>query len=72
MLIRDIAEVCVTLNRLEQDRRRSEEAKLMEAGILCEALKDEFGAHRSAIGTQYSIAFMQAHGRRFVFYIFGI
>jgi len=43
MLIRDTAEVCVTLNRLEQGRRRSDRTKLLDAQMLCEYLTDEFG-----------------------------
>lgn len=43
MLIRDVADVCVTLSRLEAGRRRSNRDKLIEAALLCEYLKDEFG-----------------------------
>lgn len=42
MLIRDLADVCVTLSRLEQGRRRSNREKLIESALLCEYLKDEF------------------------------
>ncbi len=42
MMIRDIADVSVTLNRLEQDRRRTDRQKLIDAGYLCEFLSDEF------------------------------
>ena len=42
MLIRDLADVCVTLSRLEQGRRRTNREKLIESALLCEYLKDEF------------------------------
>lgn len=42
MLIRDVADVCVTISRLEQGRRRSNREKLIDAAHLCECLKDEF------------------------------
>lgn len=41
MLIRDVADVCVTLNRLEQGRRRTDRTKLLDAQLLCEYLVDE-------------------------------
>lgn len=44
MTIRDIADVCVTLDRLEQNRRRDDRTKLLEAALLCEFLTDEFKA----------------------------
>ena len=47
MLIRDIADVCVTLNRVEQGRRRSEDKRHTEALLLVEFLKDEFSSMHS-------------------------
>jgi hypothetical protein len=46
MLIRDIADTCITLNRVEQGRRRSEGKKHDEAMMFITVLKDEFsGQH---------------------------
>lgn len=42
MMIRDVADVCVTLNRLEHGRRRSNRETLLDSALLCEYLKDEF------------------------------
>lgn len=42
MLIRDLADVGVTLTRLMQGRRRSVEKPMTDAGFLCEYLKEEF------------------------------
>lgn len=42
MLIRDLADVCVTLGRLEQGRRRTNRDKLIDSALLCEYLTDEF------------------------------
>jgi len=42
MIIRDLADICVTLSRLEQGRRRSDRQKLLDAALYCEFLTDEF------------------------------
>lgn len=41
MLIRDTADICVTLTRVEQGRRRSDGKKHVDALLLLEILKDE-------------------------------
>ena len=44
-VIRDVADVCVTLNRIEQGRRRLEDKKHTDALIFVEFLKHDFGPH---------------------------
>ena len=44
MLIHDLADVCVTLRRLEQGRKRPDEKKHTDAALLAEYLKEEFSA----------------------------
>jgi len=46
-VIRDVADVCVTLNRIEQGRRRLEDKKHTDALIFVEFLKHDFGNHPS-------------------------
>jgi hypothetical protein len=43
MIIRDVADVCVTLNRVEQGRRRLEEKKHTDVILLVDFLKGDFG-----------------------------
>ena len=41
MMIRDIADVCLTLSRLADGKTRTERIKLAEATLLCQHLRDE-------------------------------
>ena len=41
-IIRDLADICITLERIESGKRRSNEKKNLEATLACEYLKDEF------------------------------
>lgn len=43
LLVRDIADVVITLDRLIETRHRSDEAKILQAQIFCMRLSEEAG-----------------------------
>ncbi len=43
MIIRDLADVCVTLKRVTQDRRRTDHMKIVDAMMCCKFLGEEAG-----------------------------
>lgn len=44
MIIRDIADICVTLKRVTQDRRRTDHMKMVDAMMCCRFLGEEVQA----------------------------
>ena len=41
MVLRDLADICITLSRLENDKGRSDDGKLVDAMGFCQGLADD-------------------------------